>query len=222
MADPSPPPPANPEYRTPGPDVSAAATAGMTLDQITAIKVADLRAKKIRRIAGVAFGDGIMTAFFAFTCFLCVFSDIVTLPLGIGLAYVAWTSLRNASALKKFDIKAPRRLAINQIVLAGLIILYSLYEMWVNSHGGGLEASIMSSLGSSAELQQAGLSPEDIRKQLDEYRWIPLALYGGVIGGTVVFQGLAAVYYYSRTHIIEEFLEITPKWVVDFRRKIPR
>jgi hypothetical protein len=51
---------------------------------------------------------------------------------------------------------------------------------------------------------------------------ISLALYGGVIGGTVLVQGLTAAYYFSRTHIIEEFLEVTPKWVVDFRRTIPR
>lgn len=185
----------------------------MSMDQITAIKIADLRSKKIRRVANVAYGDGLLTAFFAFTCFLCVFSDIITLPLGIGLAYVAYTSLRNAAAIRKFDVKAPRRLALNQGVLAAIVILYSLYELWVASKGGGVGKAF-----ADPDLAQF-IDMKDAQRMA----WnISLALYGGVIGGTILVQGLTAAYYFSRTHIIEEFLEVTPKWVVDFRKTIPR
>jgi hypothetical protein len=217
MADPLPPSPPTPipDYNTPARDLSkAAAAAGMNLDQITAIKIADVRAKKIRRIAATAYSDGAFTAFFAFCCLCCICFGWVNLVLAIAFGAVAYISFKNAAAVRKFDIRAPRRLALNQFFLAGIIILYCLLNM-----GMALWAPSSDSAQVGQLLAQLGIEANDIAGQVRTYT---IGFYGLVILGTVVTQGLMAAYYFSRTHLIEEFLEVTPKWVVDFRRTIPR
>ncbi|HVX85123.1 MAG TPA: hypothetical protein VH253_09935 [Phycisphaerae bacterium] len=214
---PKPPRPQTPDYRTPlpgHPKASPVDTAGMTLDQITAIKIADVRAKKIRRLAGVAMGDATTTAFFAFCCFCCVCLGWINLVLGIAFAIVAFIAFKNARAIRQFDTKAPKRLALNQLLLLAIITAYCIFQMLA-----ALWSTAPVSPDLSDALAQYGVAPADIAPKIREYT---MGFYALVILGSVLTQGLTAAYYLSRAHLIDDFLASTPQWVVDFRRTIPR
>jgi hypothetical protein len=186
----------------------------MTLDQITAIKIADVRAKKIRRLAGVAMGDATTTGFFAFCCFCCVCLGWINLVLGIAFAIVAFIAFKNARAIRQFDTKAPKRLALNQLLLLAIIAAYCLFQIAVFLYSGSKIPPDLADV-----MAQAGLSTADVAAQ---YPRLLIGFYLVVILGSVLTQGLTAAYYLSRAHLIDDFLATTPQWVVDFRRTIPR
>ena len=47
---------------------------------------------------------------------------------------------------------------------------------------------------------------------------ITIWVYVGLILGSILFQGLTAVYYSSRTKILEDYLATTPQWIIDYQR----
>jgi len=50
------------------------------------------------------------------------------------------------------------------------------------------------------------------------YRFLIVAVYGTVIVLSVVFQGLNALYYFTRGKHIEAYVRETPGWVLDLQR----
>ena len=55
---------------------------------------------------------------------------------------------------------------------------------------------------------------------MSELQWqLTLAIYGAVIVGAIVFQGLNAVYYFTRAKHLSAYLDETPDWVVDVQRR---
>jgi hypothetical protein len=52
----------------------------------------------------------------------------------------------------------------------------------------------------------------------DMMRWGTIVVYGGVIVGSVIVQGLTAMYYFTRAGLIRTFLQQTPPWAVDILR----
>ena len=55
--------------------------------------------------------------------------DWSALVIGPLLGLIAWNSFRGAKRLRNFDLTAPALLAMNQMYLAGLIIVYALYSL---------------------------------------------------------------------------------------------
>jgi hypothetical protein len=47
------------------------------------------------------------------------------------------------------------------------------------------------------------------------YKTASLAMYGGVIVLSILFQGGNALYYFTRRRHVEEFIAETPQWVRD-------
>ena len=45
------------------------------------------------------------------------------------------------------------------------------------------------------------------------------SIYGGLIAGTLVFQGLNSFYYFTRRKHLEAYLIETPEWVVELQRR---
>ena len=50
------------------------------------------------------------------------------------------------------------------------------------------------------------------------YKAIIVSIYGTVILLSVVFQGLNAIYYFTRRKQVASYLAETPDWVVDVQR----
>ena len=53
----------------------------------------------------------------------------------------------------------------------------------------------------------------------DLYKTITIAIYGGLIAATLIFQGINALYYFTRRKHVEAYVSETPEWVVDLQRR---
>ena len=72
--------------------------------------------------------------------------------------------------------------------------------------------TVVSPSGEITELEElVGLSPGLVTD-------MTLTAYGIVIVLTLLFQGLNARYYFLRVQQLKDYLEQTPKWVVDMQR----
>jgi hypothetical protein len=99
----------------------------------------------------------------------------------------------------------------NQVGLLALVVAYSLWMLV-----GGL-------CGQSPFTAEIGRHPElaDARGALGQfdalYKGLVVIIYGGVIASSLVFQGLNALYYFSRRKQIEAYVRETPPWVLNLQ-----
>jgi len=199
-----------PDYRSP---TSGKATPSpmLTPEQMQEIQRARQRAQKVLRAATVAKVDGGITAFFAVGALASFFMGVEGFILGLALALVAFNSFRGAKRLAQFDRTAPQALALNQVFLAASIILYAAYSLHKGLSG---QSDLSKQLGTVNDPAVAG-SIGDIEGLTHLIYWV---LYGSLIIGTIVAQGLAALYYATRAKFIRAYLDETPQWVVDLQK----
>ena len=209
-------PPKIPDYRgpasgkaTPSPELSA--------DQLAELALAKQRGAKLKRAVGVATTDAWITAIFAGGAILTSCGGIEQILIGLALGYVAFNSFRGAAGLKRFDRSALDKLALNQIVLASAVILYAAFELWLVSSG---KSALLKALAGDTKYQDLGLGSAG--KMADDMRDIIIfalrMTYLLLILGTILGQGLMALYYRSRRRILDEYLNQTPQWVVDLQK----
>jgi hypothetical protein len=163
---------------------------------------ARLASKKIRRVIAVANFDGWGIAVFAAITLVFSLTSLSGILLGLGMAYVAWRELSSAAALGRLDIGATRRLASNQLVLCALLILYFAWSLYQSLNETGDYSEILAASPGTAGMVRAGT----------------IIVYGGLIVGSMLFQGGTAWYYSSRGKVVEQYLAATPQWIIDYQR----
>lgn len=171
---------------------------------------ASRRAKKIYRAANIAaFNAWSVVMVAALSLPLAIF-DPPSLVVTIALGVVGYNEFRGRDRLRRFDPGAAHLLGWNQVALLALLIGYSLWCIGVALLGANpYEAE----LRAIPELQSSALGSIG---QL--YIAITVAVYGGVILGTLVIQGLNAWYYFSRRKHVQEYLAATPAWIIELQR----
>lgn len=172
-----------------------------------AINLAERRFKKLSRAQVTARIDGGITAFFAVACLMTFCMGWENLVLGAIFGAIAFNSFRGAQRLRRADPAAPAALAMNQIYLAATVILYAIYQIY-KSRTGGQEL-----LSQAGDLKALGLDTAGLEQT---YKWFAWILYGGLIFGTILAQGGAAIYYATRKKYLDAYIQETPQWVVDF------
>lgn len=206
---PTPAPSVSPDYRGPAAG-SGQAVSPLTPEQLEAVRIANERARKIRRTATIARTDGGITALFAVCAILSFCMGWEGPVLGVILGAVALNAFRGAKRLVAFDADAPAILALNQLYLAGAIILYALYELHAGLSGS---SGLLATMGlSEHELDSAVSSPFLLWILKGGIYWL---IYGGLIVGTILAQGITALYYRARSKNLDQFLKETPRWVID-------
>ena len=174
--------------------------------QLQAITIARHQGRKISRAAMVASISGWTMAVFGAISLLGGLFSVPSFLLGVGLCVVAFVELRGAARLRALDLAAPRALALNQLGLLVVVIVYATWGMVTAMFGPGPYDEQLAAGGSIAR----SLAPIDTMTRV-----ITVAFYAAVIGGSVVAQGCAAAYYFSRRRHMTAYLERTPKWVVE-------
>ena len=193
---------------------TAAQPGPLTPEHHHELMLAGERARPIRRAARVAsfnaWATGILAALSVpFTLLFFSFSSLLVTA---GLAVVAYNEFRGRRQLLAFDPAAAKTLGWNQLGLLGLIIVYCLWSIYTGLNDAG---ALAAELQSMPDLQ-ASLGSTD---QLDSlYRLIVVGLYGTVIVLSIVFQGLNALYYFTRRRHLEAYVRETPAWVIDLER----
>ena len=127
----------------------------------------------------------------------------------MGLAVVAYNEFRGRNGLRRFDPAATRLLGWNQL---GLWVLLVAYCVW----------SIGSTLVTPNPYEDALRANPELGGSMlgsigDLYLAVTFVVYGGMIVGTTLMQGLNAWYYFTRHKHVREYLDATPAWVTDLQ-----
>ena len=173
------------------------------------LEFAQIRSKKIRKAVSVALFNGWTTGFFGATSLLFGLFDFTTFILGVALAVVAYNEFVGAKGLKQFEEKAARRLGYNQLGFCVTLIIYAVWSIYV---------ALTTPNEIQAALEQAGSAANMLGSIDTLYRNITLATYGGLIVGSLIFQGGTAWYYFSRIPYIRAYVRETPEWVMAYQR----
>ena len=188
------------------------ATGPLAAEHHRELAVANERSKKIRKAAGVAAFNGWVTGIFAVTSAPFAPFSIAGFLVTVGLGIVAYNEFQGRKRLLRFDDSAATLLGWNQVGFLAMIIVYCLWMMFA---GLTSEGPFAAEIAAKPELAEV-LDSVDGLDQI--YRLIILAVYGSVIGLSVIFQGWNAYYYFSRRKHVEAYIRETPAWVLDVQR----
>ncbi|HEY3393828.1 MAG TPA: hypothetical protein VGK58_14045 [Lacipirellulaceae bacterium] len=183
----------------------------LTAEHHRELALARQRSKSIRKAARVAGFNGWATAIVAALSAPFALFSLSGALVFIAVSVVAYNEFRGRKRLLQFDQRAAAFLGWNQIGLLAIIVGYSLWAIHTNLNQA---SSVSAQLEAYAELDSALGSMgefETLAKQ------IVLLFYGSVIVISVVFQGLNAIYYFSRRAAIDSYVRDTPKWVRDLQ-----
>ncbi len=192
--------------------IAPASDGPLTQEHRRELALATERAKRIRKAARVAAFNGWMTGIFAVASAPFAPFSMAGFLVTVGLALIAYNEFQGRKRLLQFDPSASTLLGWNQVAFLTLIIVYCLWMLFTCLTGAGPFA---------AEIEA---NPEiaAVLGSLDEfdylYKVLVVAVYGTVIVLSAVFQGLNALYYFTRRKHVEAYVQETPDWVLDLQR----
>lgn len=194
---------------------AAPATAPLSPQQRQEISLAKDRAKPIRRAAGVASFNGWVTAVIAACSAPFALFSVVGFLVTVGLAVVAYNEFRGRNRLRSFNPGAAVLLGWNQV---GLLALITAYCVWMMLTGlDGFTEELNAQLAAVQQSQPDLENPLGSAAGLDAMvNYIVVGFYGTVIALSVVFQGLNAIYYFTRRRLIVDYVQTTPEWAREF------
>ncbi len=164
---------------------------------------ANERAKKVLGATKVATFNGWTIGVFAAVTLLFALFSVTALVVGAGMAIVAWNEFRGRSLLRRFDPHGPRLLGRNQLGFMSLLIGYGLW---------GIFRTLTNPMTQFEELEAVVGPVGDLVTNL------ALAVYGGVVLLSLLFQGLNARYYFARIRLVQDYLSETSAWIIDVQR----
>jgi hypothetical protein len=135
-------------------------------------------------------------------------------PIGLALLALAWNEERGRTLLLGTDVRAPQRLAINQLILFSVVLVYCAHSAYVAWTGPSLFDAVLlghpelpEALGDGA-LGGVGTSVDE----LSEWgRVVTLIVYAAIAVGCLLVQGLTALYYRSLAPTVAA-LAAAPPW----------
>jgi hypothetical protein len=195
------------QHKPPAREASLAA-GPFSPDQLREFVAAKARSTKLRRAASVATFGGWTTAVFSGLTILTGFLSPSAILLGIGMAVVSFNEFRGSAMLKRFDARAPRRLALNQLAFGAMLVAYGLWCVVAALSGPVISAPHTGEARVDAMLGDIG--------RLERTLSIAVSLVVAAFG--VVGPGLAAWYYFTRAGAMRTFLRATPPWTVELMR----
>lgn len=180
--------------------------------QIAELERARRLARPLRRAARVASIGGWSTILFGAIGAPFALGDLQTLALALALIALGYNELCARRALIRFDLRAPRRLALAQLALMGVLIAYALLNISDLTPITVPDAQVSAALSPSGAIDTSSL--ESLSSA------IALAIYAGLIVGTILFQGSTALFYILKRRPLRRFLSSTPPWVVQTMRAL--
>lgn len=196
--------------------ITPASDGPLTQEHHHELTLAAGRAKKIHKAARVAGFNGWVTGIFAAASAPFALFSMTGFLVTFGLTLIAYNEFQGRKRLLQFDPASSALLGWNQVALLTMIIVYCLWMLFTGLTGAGPFA---------AEIE-ANPEIEAALGSLDEfdylYKVLVVAVYGTVIALTAIFQGLNAVYYFTRRKHVEAYLQETPAWVLDVQRMTTR
>ena len=180
--------------------------------QLREVAAAQDSSGKIRKAAAVAGFNGWVTGIFAAVSLPFALLSLPGFLVAAGLSVVAYNEFKGRRRLLQFDLDAPSFLGWNQVGFLTLIVVYCIWMLLVGLTG---EAPFAAELRAKPELSAVFDSVDDFDRV---YRLLIVAVYGTVIVISTVFQGLNALYYFTRRKHLLAYMQNTAAWIVDLQR----
>jgi hypothetical protein len=158
-----------------------------------------------------AFNGWVVGVFAAVSAPFALFS-VAGFLVTLGLTLIAYNEFRGRKRLLQFDPSSSTLLGWNQVALLTLIVVYCLWMIFTGLTGPGPFAA---EVEANPEIAAAFGSFDEFDYL---YRALVVAVYGTVIVLSAVFQGLNALYYFTRRKHVEAYVQETPGWVLDVQR----
>ena len=177
-----------------------------TPENLGQLQAARTDMRKLRRAVSVATFDGWTLGIFGALTVLMGLTDPTNLVLGIAMVAAALVELRSVPRLRMLDPAIPKRLAINQLAMGAVLLLYAGWRMVVTLRSGAGE--LMSLAGTDPQVRQI-IEPFD-----GLMRMVTLAVYCGMMVIAIFGQGGMALYYFSRGRHLQDYLTRTPPWII--------
>ncbi|MCP3904104.1 MAG: hypothetical protein GY715_10765 [Planctomycetes bacterium] len=187
------------------------APSGLTAEQLEALRIARRDRRKVNRAAGVAAFSGWTMAAFAFITLLTGIFSLPAFLLGVGMACVSWVEIRGSRSLRRLDLTAPRRLALNQLALGAMLCLYGSWGIYGVMTAPSPYAEHLATGGPVAEM----LEPIDALQTM-----LSVVVYLALIVCGLIATGCTSLYYFTRRSHIDRHLRGTPAWVVETLRAV--
>ncbi len=200
---------ASPPTAPPLPDESGGP---ISPEQLAELAEANRRARKVLGAARMATFNGWSAGVLAVLALPFVVTGPTAGVMAVALGVVAFNEFRGRRMLKAFDLRGCRLLGFNQL---GLMVVLIGYACWC------IYSSLTGPQPYEAEMDRMPELRPMLGSVSDLQRTITLAVYGGLIVGACLFQGLAAVYYFTRRRHVRAYLEQTPEWIVELQRRLP-
>jgi hypothetical protein len=139
--------------------------------------------------------------------------DLSLSPMGLALGGVAWNEERGRRQLHAADVRAPRRLVLNQVALFVVVLAYCGHGAYVAWTGPNvMDALLLNHPELPDVLGEATSSGGTHVDELSQWgRTAALFVYGAIAAGSLVVQGLTALYYSSLRRTVEA-LAAAPAW----------
>ncbi len=181
--------------------VSDPTTSPLTSEQQQQFAKASGAAAKLTRASRMAAFNGGSMLVLAFLCAPFALMDMTNALVAAVLAVLGVIELRGRTRLQRLDPGAGRMLALNQLVLLGAILIYCGWSIYANLTAPG-------PLANHPELQDLQIDIVGLE------RTIVWTVYGAVAVGSVIFQGLCALYYFRTGRRLQDYIEQTPPWIL--------
>jgi hypothetical protein len=158
-----------------------------------------------------AFNGWVVGIFAALSAPFALFS-MAGFVVTIGLALIAYNEFRGRKRLLQFDPTSSALLGWNQVALLTLILGYCLWMLFTGLTGA---APFAAEIEANPEIA-AALGSLDEFDHL--YKVLVVVVYGTVIVLSAIYQGLNALYYFTRGKHVVTYVQETPDWVLEVHR----
>ncbi len=163
--------------------------------------------KTLKRVLFIAALDGwsIIAIAALGTLITLVLGDYSGVIVGLLIAAAGWLELRGRKQLKRRDPAGMKSLVRSQLFLLAVIVVYCTTRL-----GSFDDATVMGNLTPDMEtlLREAGIEKGDI---LPLVRITFFSAYGGVLLGSLIYQGGMMLYYRAKTRLVSEALATPPR-----------
>jgi hypothetical protein len=168
--------------------------------------------RKLRFGGLIALGNGVGLGLCAVLSLGSGLLELSLSPVGLALGALAWNEQRGRRLLLDADARAPRRLAMNQILLFIVVLIYCAHAAYTAWTGPNLlDAVLKDNRELSEALGEAVASAGTSADELSQWsRAAALLVYGAIVLGSLVVQGLTAWYYSSLRAAVEALAAAAP------------
>ena len=166
--------------------------------------------KKINRALFTAGMSAWTLAVFAALSLPFALFDWTSGLIGLAMGFIAYREFSGRHKLKQLDTTAASHLGWNQVLLCGLLIIYSVWQIVGTLTGPSPYAE---AIATTPELAST-LEPLEAMMQL-----VALAVYSSILIVGLVTQGGLSLYYFTRKKHIRKYIAQTPPWIVELQRR---